>query len=44
MAEQVEKYTEQLVVTYCNRCTSCIVVGGGNSVHLMELCMGTYEG
>lgn len=44
MAEQVEKYTEKLVVTYCNRCTSCIVVGGGNSVHLMELCMGTYEG
>ena len=42
MAEQCATYTAPLTVTYCNRCTSGILLGGGNAVHLMELCMGTY--
>ena len=43
MAEQVETYTAPLTVTYCNRCTSGIILGGGKGVHLMELCMGTFS-
>lgn len=41
-AEQVEKYTAPLTVTYCNRCTAGLLLGGGKAVHLMELCMGAY--
>ena len=41
-AEQVEKYTAPLTVTYCNRCTLGVRTGGGKAVHLMELCMGAY--
>lgn len=44
MAEQVATYTAPLTVTYCNRCKAGILLGGGNAVHLMELCMGTFQG
>jgi len=44
MAEQVATYTAPLTVTYCNRCKAGILMGGGNAVHLMELCMGTFQG
>ena len=37
MAEQAEKYTCAMVVTYCNRCTICAREVGVNAVHLMEL-------
>lgn len=43
MAEQVEKYTCPLAVTYCNRCTAGVLAGGGKAVHLVELAMGTYQ-
>ena len=36
------KYTAPLAVTYCNRCTAGISLGGGKAVHLMELAMETY--
>ena len=41
-AEQTAKYTAPLAVTYCNRCTAGISLGGGKAVHLMELAMETY--
>ncbi len=41
MAEQVEKYTCPITVTYCNRCTTGVAMGGGRGIHLMELAMGT---
>lgn len=41
-AEQAAKYTAPLAVTYCNRCTAGISLGGGKAVHLMELAMETY--
>lgn len=43
MAEQVSSYTAPLTVAYCNRCTAGILLGGGKGVHLMELCMGTFQ-
>ena len=43
MREQTAKYTPPLTVAYCNRCTAGILLGGGNGVHLMELCMGTFR-
>ena len=44
MAEQAAKLTAPLAATYCNRCTSGLLLGGARAVHLMELCMGAYEG
>ena len=44
MAEQAEKLTAPLAVTYCNRCTAGLQMGGAKAVHLAELCMGTYSG
>ena len=44
MAEQAEKLTAPLAVAYCNRCTAGLLLGGARAVHLMELCMGTYQG
>ena len=44
MAEQAEKLTAPLAVTYCNRCTAGLLLGGAKAVHLMELCMGTWQG
>ena len=44
MAEQAEKLTAPLAVTHCNRCTAGLLLGGVKAVHLMELCMGTYQG
>ena len=44
MREQAEKYPCDTVVTYCNRCTSCIRTTGTKAIHLMELAMGTYKG
>ncbi len=43
MAEQVEKYTCPITITYCNRCTKGVILGGGRGVHLMELVMGTAD-
>ena len=43
MREQTAKYTTPLTVAYCNRRTAGILLGGGNGVHLMELCMGTFR-
>ena len=43
-AEQAEKLTAPLAVAYCNRCTAGLLLGGAKAVHLMELCMGTYQG
>ena len=40
--EQAEKYPTDNVITYCNRCTLCILTVGVNGIHLMELAMGTY--
>lgn len=42
MREQVETYTAPLTVTYCNRCTRGIELGGGKAAHLVELLTGTY--
>ena len=44
MAEQAEKLTAPLAVAYCNRCTAGLLLGGAKAVHLMELCMGTWQG
>ena len=43
MKEQVEKLPCELAVTYCNRCKSGILLGGGKAVHLLELAMGTFQ-
>ena len=40
--EQVEKYTESIIVAACNRCVKGITLGGGKGVHLLELAMGTF--
>ena len=40
MAEQVADYRCGWAVAYCNRCVSGIRLGGGNSVHLLELIFG----
>lgn len=42
MAEQVEKFNQPLVVTYCNRCTAGLQAGGGEAVHLMNLLLGEF--
>ena len=42
MREQVEKYTESLIVAACNRCVKGITMGGGKGVHLLELATGTF--
>ena len=44
MAEQAAKLTAPLAATYSNRPTSGLLLGGARAVHLMELCMGTYQG
>lgn len=44
MREQAEKYPCDTVVTYCNRCTTCMRSTGTKAIHLMELAMGTYGG
>lgn len=40
--EQVEKHQGLPALCYCNRCKSCLELGGGQAVHLVELAMGTY--
>lgn len=44
MREQVEKYPCSLALCYCNRCVQGVAMGGGKSVHLLELCMNTFQG
>lgn len=41
--EQAAKHGGLPALCYCNRCKSCLELGGGKAVHLMELVMGTYE-
>lgn len=43
MREQVEKYPCPLVLCYCNRCVQGVAMGGGRSIHLLELCMNTLQ-
>lgn len=42
MEEQVRKLPCELAVTYCNRCKSGILLGGGKAVHLLELATGAF--
>lgn len=37
MREQVNKYSCESTVVYCNRCEKGVTLGGGNAVHLMTL-------
>lgn len=36
-SEQAKKLTASLAVTYCNRCTAGLLLGGANAVHLLDL-------
>lgn len=42
MKEQVEKYSCEWAVAYCNRCVSGINLGGGRAIHLLDLVMGNF--
>lgn len=44
MGEQAEKFGTEWAITYCNRCTRTIRMGGGNAVHLAELIFQTFRG
>jgi hypothetical protein len=44
MREEVNKLSTGNAICYCNRCKKGIIMGGGKSVHLMTLAMGTFDG
>lgn len=43
MSEQAEKIHTEWAVTYCNRCTRTLRMGGANAVHIAELLFGDFK-
>lgn len=43
MSEQAEKIHTEWAVTYCNRCTRTLRMGGANAVHVAELLFGDFK-